>query len=279
MNIPISVLILTKNEEPDLPACLDSVAFSDDIHVFDSFSSDKTVEIARSRGAHVVQRHFDNYASQRNAALHNLQFKYDWVVILDADERIPEPLEREIQSFISYARLEVSACRIRRRDFFMDTWLKHTSISQYLIRLFRPEKVWYERGVNEVLKVNGKIHDFQNSFDHFPFSKGISHWIEKHNIYSTMEARLIAKNRGNKHPFSLRKAFLSGDFNERRYHQKELFYRLPFRPFVKWCYIVFVRRAFLDGKAGIAYAILQSFYEYMIVLKTRELEAQMKRDG
>jgi glycosyltransferase involved in cell wall biosynthesis len=279
MSIPVSVLVITRNEERDLPGCLTSVSWSDDIHVFDSLSTDGTVGIAKGAGAKVTQRKFDNYASHRNAALHGLDFKYRCILILDADERIPEELAREIESFISHAPPDVAACRIRRRDFFMGRWLKHASISQYLIRLVRPEKVQYEREVNEVLKVDGRIHDLQHPFDHFPFSKGIDHWMAKHNVYSTMEAKLIVENRRNTHPFSLRTAFLSRDFNERRYHQKELFYRLPFRPFLKWCYMMFVRRAFLDGKAGITYAYLQSIYEYMIVLKTRELEAQMKGDG
>src|SRR5215475_15062692 len=88
----ISVLILTKNEEQDLPGCLQSVAWSDDVHVFDSFSTDGTAAIAKARGARLTRRVFDGYASQRNAALHGLSFQHDWVLSLDADERVPEAL-------------------------------------------------------------------------------------------------------------------------------------------------------------------------------------------
>ena len=127
----------------------------------------------------------------------------------------------------------------------------------------------YEREVNEVLKVEGKITDLHQPFDHFPFSKGIEHWLNKHNVYSTMEAALIAQSGGG--DFSLFKALFAADFNERRFHQKAFFYCMPFRPLIKWLYMMFIRGAIMDGRAGITYSFLQAIYEYMIILKTREL--------
>ena len=268
----ISVLILTKNEQQDLPGCLASVSWSDDLHVFDSFSTDGTIDVAHEVGAKVTQRVFDGYASQRNAGLHELNFKYPWVLILDADERIPVLLKDEIAQFVAEMPLSVVAGRIRRRDYFFGTWLKHAQISPFYVRLVRPNKVHYEREVNEVLVANGDIADLHQPFDHFPFSKGIEHWVRKHNVYSTMEAKFIVETGGGK--FSVRKAFFATDFNERRVHQKALFYRLPFRPLIKWLYMMFVRGAVLDGKAGITYSFLQAMYEYMIVLKTAELVQQ-----
>jgi hypothetical protein len=108
--------------------------------------------------------------------------------------------------------------------------------------------------------------------DHFPFSKGMRHWLDRHNSYSTLEAAQIIQNREHQTAFSLRKALSAKDFHERRFHQKELFYRLPGRPFVKWFILYVVKRGFLDGRAGFRYAVLQAMYEYMIVLKVRELE-------
>src|SRR5512147_2257182 len=98
----VSVLILTLNEEANLPDCLRSVSWSDDIVVFDSYSSDRTVQIARAAGAHVVQRTFDDYASQRNAALTQVQYKHPWVLLVDADERWPREIYEEIQEAISH---------------------------------------------------------------------------------------------------------------------------------------------------------------------------------
>jgi glycosyltransferase involved in cell wall biosynthesis len=267
----ISVVILTKNEAQDLPGCLESVSWCDDVHVFDSYSDDETIPIAARHGAAVTQRKFDNFAAQRNAALHTLRYQHTWVLILDADERIPTLLRDEFHTFVSTCDSKVAACRLRRRDFLWGTWLKHAQLSPYYIRLVRPERVRYEREVNEVLKVDGPIHDLTQPFDHYPFSKGMRHWLDKHNQYSSMEATLALKSRKGQTPFLPLQAFINADFNERRYHQKELFYRLPFRPLVKFMIVYFLRLGLLDGRAGFTYAMLQSIYEYMIVLKTREL--------
>lgn len=267
----ISVLILTRNEEHDLPGCLDSVSWSNDVHVFDSLSDDATVAIARSRGAKVSQRPFDNYAAQRNAALHGLSFANDWVLILDADERVPEGLRREMLERTTAGTDGISAYRIRRKDFLGGTWLKRSQLSPWYLRLVRPHRVYYEREVNEILKVDGTVAELQQPFDHHPFSKGMAHWLSKHNTYSTMEARYIVQSRRSQPQFSVAQAFVNRDFNERRYHQKELFYRLPGRPLVKFLLIYVLRLGFLDGRAGLTYAMLQAIYEYMIVLKTREM--------
>jgi glycosyltransferase involved in cell wall biosynthesis len=265
----ISVLILTRNEQQDLPAALASVAWSDDIHIFDSLSTDATAEIARAAGAHVHSRAFDDYATQRNAAL-ALEFKHPWVFLLDADERPTPELSAEMQRVVTEAPAKTAGFRLRRRDFLFGTWLKHAQISPYYIRLVRPERAKYTRAINEVLEVDGPVAELLHPLDHFPFSKGIAHWIAKHNTYSTMEAELIVRQQGLKDP-SLRKALRDPDFHTRRLHQKALFYRLPGRPLVKWCYMMFLRGAILDGAAGLTYATLQSIYEYMIVLKTKEL--------
>jgi glycosyltransferase involved in cell wall biosynthesis len=267
----ISVLVLTKNEALDLPGCLNSVAWSDDVHVLDSHSSDETVAIAEANGVHVTQRWFDGYASQRNAGL-ALPFRHPWVLVLDADERIPAGLAEEMQRFVDTAPADVGAARVRRRDFLNGTWLRHAQISPFYIRLVRLGRVRYEREVNEVVRVEGRIVDLEEPFDHHPFSKGMRHWVDKHNQYSSMEAELVLASRRELVSFSIWAALFSRDFNERRFNQKEFFYRLPCRPLIKWLYMMFVRGAFRDGRAGWTYAWLQAVYEYMIVLKTRELE-------
>ena len=270
----ISVLILTRNEEADLPQCLQSVAWCDDVHVFDSHSTDATVEIATRAGAKVTQRVFDNFAAQRNAALEQLPFKHRWILILDADERIPRDLAAEMHLFVGEAPDRVAAARLRRRDFLYGTWLKHAQLSPYYVRLVRKSRVRYEREVNEVLKVDGEIVPLHEPFDHYPFSKGMWHWIAKHNVYSTMEAEQFLKVQRGMIQGSVRRALFDRDFNERRVHQKALFYRMPFRPLLRFLYSYFVRMGMLDGRAGLTYALLQGFYEYFIVLKTRELEAE-----
>jgi glycosyltransferase involved in cell wall biosynthesis len=273
VKMSISVLILTKNEEQDLPGCLASVTgWCDDVHVFDSFSFDRTLEIAQAAGCIITQRKFDNWSAHQNWGLANIAFKHPWVLYIDADERVSPELK---DSVLAAGRADAveSAFRIRRRDFFTDgTWLKHAQISPFYLRLFRPSKMRYERLVNPVSIVDGSIGEIGGFLDHYPFSKGVGFWIERHIKYADLEAKTIRANRAQGVEFSLIKAFTAKEFSVKRYHQKELFYRLPFRPLIKFCYMFFARCAFLDGRAGITYACLQSIYEYFIVLKQRELE-------
>jgi glycosyltransferase involved in cell wall biosynthesis len=278
IKIPISVLILTKNEEKDLPGCLKSVAWSDDIHVYDSYSSDNTSSIAEDFGAQVTRYPSSvshvifggNEAEYRNWSLRTIPFKYKWIIQLDADERVTSRLAEEVEKLLATNPPYV-AYRIQRRDFFQGTWLKHVQATPYYVRIFRPEKVCYERLINPVTVVDGPVGQLDGYLDHYPFSKGISHWLDRHNSYSTFEAQQIHENQLNRESFSVVKAFIAEDFQSRRYHQKELFYRLPARPIIKFLILYFLKRGFLDGKPGFTYAVLQSIYEYMIILKVKEL--------
>lgn len=272
----VSVLILTKNEEQDLPECLKSVRWCDDVHLFDSYSTDRTVDIAREAGCVITQRKFDNWSSHQNWGLANIPFKHRWVLYIDADERVSPELALSVQTAASSPSPH-AAFRLRRRDFFADnTWLKHAQISPFYLRLFRPEKMRYERLVNPVSIVDGSVGEINGYLDHYPFSKGIGFWVERHVKYAQLEAETIIGNRRNRAAFSIKKAFFAKDFSERRFNQKELFYRLPFRPIVKLLYMIFLRAAYLDGRAGLTYAALQSIYEYLIVLKERELTGRFR---
>ena len=265
----ISVLILTRNEEVDLPGCLASVPWCDDIHVLDSGSTDRTAEIARNHGAKVTVRTFDGYASQRNAAL-KLPFRNPWVLVLDADERPTAELCTEMQAAVGRATPTCAAFRMRRRDYLWGTWLKHAQLTPFYVRLLRPECVRYTREVNEIAHIDGTVGELDGTLEHMAFSKGISHWVAKHNDYSTREAQLLASGEAVR-AASLRQALFGRDFGERRVAQKALFYKLPGRALLKWIGMLVIRGAVLDGRAGIAYATLQAFYEYLIEAKRREI--------
>jgi glycosyltransferase involved in cell wall biosynthesis len=266
----ISVLILTKNEEQDLPACLQSVRWSGDIHVYDSYSTDRTLEIARDAGARITQRSFDNWSSHQNWGLANIAFRHPWVLYIDADERVTPELAASIQQAVQKPGNKV-AFRIQRRDFWGDRWLEHVQTTSQYLRLFRPEKMRYERLVNPISVPDGPVGEVSGYLNHFPFSKGMSHWLNRHNSYSSLEAQQIVNNRAGNRPFSLEQAIFGREVSERRFHQKELFYRMPARPVLKFLLLYLGKRGFLDGREGLNYALLQSFYEYMIVLKTSEL--------
>jgi glycosyltransferase involved in cell wall biosynthesis len=273
----ISVLILTKNEQQDLPGCLASVAWCDDVHVFDSYSDDKTIEMATTFGAIITQRKFDNWSAHQNWGLANIKFKYEWVLYIDADERVSDSLRDAILNIKLNESLPV-AYEIQRRDFAWNgRWLKHAQMSPFYLRLFRPEKMRYERLVNPLSIPDGAVGSVTGFLDHYPFSKGFKYWMQRHLNYADMEALTRFEDIGKGISFSLRKAVFSPDFTEKRYHQKGVFYSLPGRPFIKWFYMVVIRRAFLDGSAGITYATLQSIYEYFIVLKTKELLSEQNK--
>lgn len=279
--IKVSVLILTKNERADLPGCLRSVTWCDDVHVYDSGSTDDTVEIAQRMGAHVTQRTYANSdapfggdeAGHRNWGLRHIPFKHEWVLALDADERATEGLIKALRE-LSQSNTGHVGYRILRKDYFLGTWIRHVTVTPYQVRIFKPAHVSYERVINPVTHIDGEVGDLDAHFDHYPFSKGISHWFSKHNGYSSEEARHIVSAVDANVPFSLAKALFSRDISVRRRHQKGLYYRLPLRPLVMFMGLYIGKRGFLDGRAGLVYSILRAIYEYMIVLKAEELRQQ-----
>ena len=216
----LSILILTKNEQLDLPDCLASVSWCDDVHVLDSESTDQTREIASKAGAHVTVRAFDGYASQRNAGL-KLAFKHQWVLILDADERIPAVLADEMAAFVNAAPGNIAGAPYASSRYLVGTLVETCANLTFLCAPCACGARHYEREINEVLVVDGDIADLTQAFDHYPFSKGFRSLINKHNTYSRMEAHLVA-NRSYITP-SWKTALFDRDFGERRVHQKAIF--------------------------------------------------------
>jgi glycosyltransferase involved in cell wall biosynthesis len=268
----ISVVVLTKNEEQDLPGCLASVGLCDDVHVLDSCSTDRTIEVARACGAHVHQRAFDGYASQRNAAL-ELQFAHPWVFMLDADERLNPGLWAEAQQAVAAADETTAVFRVRRDDYFFGEPLRHAQMMALYPRLLRLGRARYVREINEFLEVEGTTGELRTHFRHNSFSKGLARWFEKHNIYSSMEARVVAE-RGFVQDARLRTALFARDLHTRRRAQKAIFYLLPCRPLLRLFWLLVVRGGLLDGFAGVRYSLLQAVYEWQIVLKTEEMRAE-----
>ena len=265
----VSILILTLDEEINIGACLDTLSWSDDIVVLDSFSQDATTRIAAERGARVVQRRFDNWSAHQNWAAQTIEFRNPWVLYLDADERCPPELRDEVLARALSEATE-NAFRMRRKDFYMGKWLRHAQLyPSWFVRLFRPKKIHYERLVNPVAVVDGAIGSFDSHLLHYPFSHGVAHWIARHNKYSDFEATELLKVRDGAAMPS--KNLLSSDPNEKRRALKDLFSRLPARPLIKFIYYYFWRRGFLDGRPGLTYSTLQSIYEYLIDCKYREL--------
>ena len=271
----ISTLILTLNEEINLPISLASLKWCDDIVVLDSFSSDSTETVAREMGARFVQRKFDDYAAQRNFGLNEIEYKHQWVLMVDADEVVTSELAIEIND-VSKNNISDETClyRMRRKDHFMGRWIRHSSgYPVWFGRLARTGRVRVERSINEGYYTDGQIGYLRNHLLHFPFNKGFHSWIEKHNRYSEMEAMLMMASKTRKFQC---KNFFNPDPTVRRKAVKDLIYSMPGRPLLVFLGFYFLKLGFLDGKAGLTYCILRSFYEYMIDCKVRELKLRQK---
>jgi glycosyltransferase involved in cell wall biosynthesis len=265
----VSILILTLNEETNLADCLDSCAWSDDVVVFDSMSTDRSREIARARGARVVERRFDDYASQRNAALSSVAYANPWVLMLDADERVPEDLAAEITRCVAAAPPDTVMYRMRRKDFFLGRWLRRSSgYPTWFGRLVRVGRVRVEREVNEEYVADGRVEHIDAHLHHYPFNKGIAFWYERHNRYSGLEALAKIKTRGEPVAFG---ALFGADPTARRRVLKQIGYRLPFRPFIMFMYFYVFRLGVLDGRAGWYFSLMRAAYEMSIDLKVLEV--------
>jgi glycosyltransferase involved in cell wall biosynthesis len=266
----VSILLLTLNEEQNLPACLDSVKWADDVVVLDSFSSDKTVEIAKATGARVIQRKFDNWSAHQNWAMENIKFKHPWVFYLDADERMTEELRQEIDAIAADNGEVRVAFYCSRKNFFMGQWLKHSFRTEAIMRFFRPDKVRFERLVNPTPVVRGAHGHLRSSLLHYNFSKGLTEWIAKHNQYAlfeAMEGMKIVRGEAGPSP-----SLLSRDKALRRKALKTLSFHFPCRPTLRFLYMYVLRLGFLDGWAGLVYCRLMAMYEYIIVLDMEELK-------
>jgi glycosyltransferase involved in cell wall biosynthesis len=266
----ISVLILTLNEEDNLPLCLSSLAWCDDVVILDSYSDDHTEKISIKAKARFFQRQFDNYAAQRNYGLNSISYKYDWLLMVDADETVPVELVEEMRNAIEHDDTDTTIYRMRRKDHFLGKWIKRSSgYPTWFGRLVKIGEVQVEREINEEYVTDGKIDFLQEHLFHYPFNKGLSSWFDKHNRYSSMEAKLLCGN-GFTTP-SFKKIF-STDPVDRRKAIKALVYKIPGRPFAMFFALYIVKGGFLDGRAGLIFSLLRAFYEFMINCKVRELK-------
>jgi glycosyltransferase involved in cell wall biosynthesis len=279
--VPVSVLIPIKNEAANLPRCLQSVSWADEIVVVDSQSTDGSGEIAQRNGAVVVQFQFNGvWPKKKNWALENVTFRNDWVFILDADEVVPAEAEQEFAEAIAQAG-PIAGYWINRRFMFMGRWLQHAYYPNWNLRLFRHSLGRYEKltdsptesGDNEVHEhviVNGPTAKLRCELDHYAFPT-VEVFVEKHNRYSNWEAR-VAADRFLKQT--------AGHFSEMpvglRRKLKLFSHRMPFRPLLRFLYIYIWQKGFLDGREGYYFARLHAAYEFLCVAKTYELKKRNK---
>lgn len=266
-----SILILTKNEEDNLPACLESVSFSNDVVVLDSLSTDDTQAIAKKHGARVFERPFDNFGAQRAFALDQIDYKNKWIFHLDADEIFNEELRKKCEEVI--AADTHSGYRVPNKIIFMGKWIKHsTQYPYHQVRLVKRGEVTFEQAGHGQKEADAKrgIGTIDVAYDHYNFSKGLHDWVAKHNNYGTQEAVYAQTLR--QQPINW--AGLLAEKPERNLALKSIFVRLPFRWLIKFIYLYFIRLGILDGKPGFYYCGLQATYEFQIAAKVAEAAAE-----
>ncbi len=279
--IPVSVLIPAKNEQSNLPACLESVSVADEIFVVDSQSTDKSIDIAEQFGANVVQFYFNGrWPKKKNWSLENLPFRNDWVLIVDCDERITPELWQDIAAAIQNP--DYNGYYINRRVFFLGKWIRYGGkYPDWNLRLFKHKLGRYENlktedvpntGDNEVHEhvILEKVGYLKNDMLHIDF-RDIYHWLERHNRYSNWEARVYYNLLTNSNQKETIGANFWGDPVQRKRFLKKIWVRLPFKPILRFIIFYFLQFGFLDGKAGYIYGRLLSQYEYQIGVKLYEL--------
>ncbi len=234
MKNDISVFIIAKNEEKTLPACLASLkGFADEVILVDGFSTDNTLKIAQEYGAKTFQRELESFTKQKQFALEQCTCK--WVINMDADEQMEEPLKKEIAEAIKTS--DAALILLPNSNTFLGRKMKHSSLGrQYKERMAQRSKARFEGGlVHEIMVADGKVQKLKNNYNHIPY-RDIAHYFEKLNRYTTLGAQSMYNN-------------------GKKFH----FYNLLRQPldFLKF-YVL--KLGFLDGMQGFLWSLFSSYY-------------------
>jgi glycosyltransferase involved in cell wall biosynthesis len=276
----VSVVFPVLNEEDNLPASLASVAWADEVIVVDSGSTDGTCALAAQAGARVVE--FDyrpDGPKKKGWALRNLDFRHEWVLFLDGDERVTPTLQAEIERVLQDPRHD--GYYLDREMFFRGQKLSCYR-PDWNLRLFRHVRASIEdlglyglagTGDNEIHEhflLDGSYGFLTSPLLHNDY-RGIGHWVERHNKYATWEAHLYRRWRGQ--PIDFRPSSLKDPVARNRMLRR-IWVRLPARPVLRTCIWLIGKQSFRDGSNGVVYAFLMGWYELIIGLKLKELMSE-----
>lgn len=275
----LTAIILTYNEEIHISRAIRSLqqcSAVDSIFVVDSFSTDRTVQIAEQFGAHVVRHPFVNQAKQFQWALDTLPIRTEWIMRLDADEVLGEDLAEKLPAAISEAPSSVTGFTLNRRHIFLGRWIKHGG--RYPLRLLR---VWRngigrveDRWMDEhVVLREGTIRDLEGKFEDRNLND-IHFFTEKHNRYATREAVESLLQEYGTHPVHGQSFGLSSQARVKRILKERIYNRLPYQltSMSYFLFRYFLQRGFLDGSPGLVYHFLQGFwYRFLVGAKAQEI--------
>jgi glycosyltransferase involved in cell wall biosynthesis len=266
----ISIIILTRNEEQDLPRCLAALRWCDDVHVVDSGSTDQTIAIARNHGAQIYANPFVAFGVQRNWSLDHCRLKHSWVLFLDADEVANAEFVQATAKAVREAPEATAGFYCCWKWIYEERWLKRCdSFPKWQFRLLRRGRARFTdfgHGQKEA-EVQGTIEYLKTPYDHHGLSKGIGPWLDRHNRYATLEAaaRLDA-------PIVWADVF-SSHGSKRNMALKPLVSRVPGWPLIRFFITYILCLGFLEGRAGFVYCANLAYYEFLIRIKMREAKA------
>ncbi|GAB6137357.1 glycosyltransferase family 2 protein [Halanaerobaculum tunisiense] len=241
--VSIGVLVLTYNEEENIADCLESVSWVDELVVVDSYSQDDTLELAREYTSDIYQREFDDFASQRNFGLDQLES--DWVLVVDADERVTSELQQEVLDKLSNP--QAKGYKIPRKNYFLGDWIKYCGwYPDHTLRLFKVADNRYSGLVHEGLQIEGRVEKLESPLIHYTY-RNLEHYLAKINHYTTLDAQ---------------KKYQAGK-------KKGLLYIL-LRPVVEFIKKYILKKGFLLGTPGLILSILSAYYQFLKYIKLWE---------
>jgi glycosyltransferase involved in cell wall biosynthesis len=275
--VPVSIIILTYNEEENIEHTLESLKdWIGEIIIVDSYSTDETLEICKKYTDKIYQHPFENQAKQFNWALGKIPTAYDWVMRLDSDEMVTKELAMEIPEVLPTLPDDVTGIYMKRRVYFMGRWMKHGDYyPMWFLRIFRKSKGRYEEITEEhIVLSEGRTIRLKNGFIDYN-RKGLTFWVDKHNNWSIGEMLDTMAAMGEaKLPEGTVKPCLFGTQEQRkRWLKKNIYARAPLflRAFLYFFYRYIIRLGFLDGKEGLIFHFMQGFwYRFLIDAKIYE---------
>jgi len=281
--VPISSVVLTYNEQANLAPCMESlVGWASELFVVDSGSTDGTRHIAERYGAHVIEHPFETHARQWQWALTHVPFQHAWILALDADQRLTSELKQEIDALFrgEADRLRgIDGIYLNRRQIFRGRWIRHGGYyPKYLLKLFRRDRVHVDERelIDHHFYVSGRTRTLRHDLIEENLKESdIRFWIEKHNRYAALQARVDAFGPSDRAVAPR----MFGTPDERTAGLKLAWDRLPLylRPFLYFCYRYVVRLGFLDGKQGFVFHVLQAFwYRLLIDIHLDDLRRQRR---
>ncbi|MBM4406828.1 MAG: glycosyltransferase family 2 protein [Chloroflexi bacterium] len=275
----LTVIILTLNEEVNLPLCLQSIrGLTADVFVLDSGSTDRTVEIAKAAGAVVAAHPFENYGAQRNWAQQHMPKSTEWVLHLDADERLTPELVTEINSLMTDPPPQVNGFLLRKRTYFMGKWMRHGGhYPSYHLRLLRPAHGRCEnRLYDQHFVVDGAVKRLHHDYIDVVASD-LTTWTLRHVRWAGMEAQELEQERSGKD--QVQPKMLGNPVQRRRWLRVSLYGNAPLflRAWLYWFYRYFVRLGFLDGREGLIFHFLQGcWFRFQVDSRIYEERARLK---